>query len=411
MSRLPEKIIFSLMGLVLLGWMGYHIVSYYYRPMELETIFDYTVSDSFSASGIAIRDERVIEERASGIENYLYADAERVTVNEPVAEFYSSRGSDRNVKRMREIEDEIEMLRLTQDKNANSFASADSLNRDIRDQLGKLSSMAGADAYGQAADIRKALRELLNRRQIATGKAENYNSRIAELEMEYSGLARSTSGADMVTVRTPVSGYFVKTVDGYEKYLTPRLMDEYKLQDYKKLLTEAARVAPAGQVGKMVVNHNWYFVVSAPKEHIENFRQGQRVELEFVDIGTRTPAVIDQILRENSSNEAVVVLHCTYFDEALAGVRRENVRVHSTLHTGLRLNTAAIRYVDGVMGTYVVEENVLRFKEVNVTYEGNGFVLAEMNILATPEYKKSQVRLYNQVVTRGTDLYDGKTMG
>ena len=413
MRFLPEKIIFTLIGLVLLGWVGYHVVSSYYRPLDTETVFEYSVSDTFVASGIAVREERVIEETVSGIENYLYADAERVTIGAPIAEFYSSRGSDRNIKRMREIRDEIDMLRLTQDKNANNFANADSLNRDIREQLGRLTSMAGADSYGQSGEIRIHLRELLNRRQIATGKAENYAERIAALEQEYQALEQATSGADVITVRTPVSGYFVKSVDGYERTLSPRLVQDYKQEDYLELLAAPRNNYPVGFVGKMVTSHNWLFILSVPKENIENFKQGQKVELEFPEIGAKTPATIDEILRENSSDETVMVFRCSFFSEQLAGIRYEEVRVLSTPRTGLRINTAAIRYIGDVMGVYVVEDNVLRFKEVNSFYDGVGFVLADMNIKDVAKYQdmEDQVRLYHQIVTKGTDLYDGKVVG
>lgn len=410
MSKLPERIMFGLIGLIVVAWVGYHIFDQYYQPLETETVFDYTKSQTLTARGIAIRAETVIDQTASGIENYLFEDAERVTVGQNVAEFYESAGSDRNVKRMREIEGEIEMLRSAQDKSINNLTNTDNLNRDIRDQLGQLSQLSSVGSYATSQQLRSSLTSLLNRRQVATGKVEDFSGRIAELSAEHERLERSTSGSAMVSATAPVSGYFVKRVDGYERYLTPKVVEEYGIEDFARLIRSELREQNTSFAGKIVTSQNWYFAVTMKKHHAENLVEGRTVQLQFPSALRAVPVTIHTILEEKDNDDAVIIFHCDQVNSELVGIRMEDVTIQFVEYTGLRISTSSLHFEGGKQGVFVVEENIVRFKEVQPIYDEAGFILVERNVVDTPGYVKTAVRLYDQVITKGTDLYDGKTL-
>jgi putative membrane fusion protein len=411
MSRLLEKILYGLIGLVFLIWVGYHIFDRYYQPMETETVYEYTMAQTLTARGVAIREETVIDQIVSGIENTLFEDGERTRAGQTVAEFYESAGSDRGVKRMREIAAEIEKLRQDQDQNINNYANTDNLNRDIRDQLGQLATMASVSGFVDSQNLRGDLTSLLNRRQIATGKEEDFAARIGELEAEYARLSSSTSGSGMVAATAPVSGYFVKTVDGYEPYLNPGILETYSIADFSRVIRSAVESPAQSYAGKIVTDHNWRFAVVVKKENIEAMQVGQKVDLAFSTIPRQIPATIEQIVEEDDNGDAVVVFHCDQVSSETINLRIEDVSIHFVEYTGLRIAAASLHFKDGIMGVYVVEENVVRFKNVELVYEEAGFVLARTNIIDTPDYRVDDVRLYHQVITKGTDLYDNKPLG
>ncbi|MDL2233838.1 hypothetical protein LJC63_09735 [Ruminococcaceae bacterium OttesenSCG-928-L11] len=412
MSRLPEKILFGLVSLVIAAWIGFHIFDYYYNPIELEAVYDYTISDTLPARGIAIRDETVIEQAASGIENYLYEDGARVTVSSAVAEFYGSAGSDRNVKRMREIEEEIAMLTVAQDKVANNYANTDTINRNIRDQLGQLAEMSSIGDYALSQQVRASLVSLLNRRQVATGKVEDFEERISTLQAEYDRLQRTTVSSDIAVANAPVSGYFVKTVDGYERYLSSRTLKEYGIDDYVQIIRRAIAPPASRYAGKMVTSHEWYFAVAVQKHYTESMYTGQGVQLEFPSIGQTIPSTLVRLETDLSKDNAVLVFYCDQINADLVNLRVEDVEIHFVQHRGLRLNPSSIYFnKDGERGVYILEDDVVRFKKVKVIYEGTGFLLSELNVISDASYDKEYVRLYNQVIVKGgVDLYDGKTI-
>jgi putative membrane fusion protein len=271
--------------------------------------------------------------------------------------------------------------------------------------------MASVSGFAESQTLRGELASLLNRRQIATGKEEDFAARIGELEAEYERLSNSTSGSGMVAATAPVSGYFVKTVDGYEPYLNPGILETYSIADFSRVIRSAVESPAQSYAGKIVTDHNWYFAVVVKKENIEAMQVGQKVDLAFSTVSRQIPATIEQIVEEENSGDAVVVFHCDEVSSETVNLRIEDVNIHFVEYTGLRIAASSLHFEGDTRGVYVVEENVVRFKKVEPVYEEAGFVLARINIIDTPDYSADEVRLYHQVITKGTDLYDNKPLG
>ena len=63
-----------------------------------------------------------------------------------------------------------------------------------------------------------------------------------------------------------------------------------------------------------------------------------------------------------------------------------------------------------VQGVYIKYAKEIMFKEISIIYSASNFVICSAN----PENiqtKYGAVRLYDDVVTQGADLYDGKIIG
>jgi hypothetical protein len=122
------------------------------------------------------------------------------------------------------------------------------------------------------------------------------------------------------------------------------------------------------------------------------------------------PATIERVVEEENSDDAVVVFHCDQVNSETVNLRTEDVSIHFVEYTGLRIAAASLHFEGDTRGVYVVEENIIRFKKIEPVYEEAGFVLARINIIETPDYRADEVRLYHQVITKGTDLYDNKPL-
>ena len=72
---------------------------------------------------------------------------------------------------------------------------------------------------------------------------------------------------------------------------------------------------------------------------------------------------------------------------------------------GLRVSRKALRYNDeGAQGVYVIRGQSLAFKYVDVVYWGKDYVICSGDV------KDDYLMMYDQVVTEGKDLYDGKVI-
>lgn len=460
MTRISEKIIALVVVFFLLSYVGYQAYRYVYNPIGADTVYEYTVSRTITADGIAVRDERVLEQAATGVEYYPHEDASRVALGETVAEFYRGRLMDRNVKRSRDLEQELQLL-LEAQATTVDYANTEVYNRDIKRELGQLSAMASTGRYADLDDLRRELTFSINRKLISNGKETGYGQRIGQLQSELASTSRSAPVDGGQVVKAPVAGYFSKTVDGYEGVLRTADLQALTIGDYLRIIRGETPAAETGRVGKMVLDQNWVFAVAVPAHNLEWIKQGQSVEIHFDQISKPTPATVGSILSEKDQEEMILLLRCNQMTDELINLRQTSASIVFQQHTGLRINTSDLRFrsnPDGTssMGVYILLGGKVYFRLVEPIYEEPTFILSKTYYTAD-EYLEPQrqarsrkaaeegtadeepvdltveeaskaaeeaektgqtttkefdwyVMLFDQVITKGYDLYDGKTI-
>ncbi len=399
-----EKLIASLLVLFLFCYVGFQASRYFDAPVKTETVYSYTVSQTISAEGLVFRDEMVLTETGSGIQSCLYDDGERVLVGQPVVEYLSSAAGGGNRSRLRQTEWEISMLEEAQNTSLSHFFNAEALGRDIKQQLGYLVEMSASRRFDAVETLRPTLVSLLNKRQIATGKERSFQRRIDSLTRELESL-RSTSGQDVnMVVKAPVSGYFAKSIDGLESLLPLEIARTADLEEMLELLDNppVRRTQPGS--GRIVTSQNWYVAAKVEKYDVQWVREGQTLTLQFENT-PGFPATVSRVLTSNERDEAVLVLHCNYVDDDTINLRQAPVKLMFSQYTGLRVDTAFLRFHNGERGVYVLENNVVRFKKLDPIYEEAGFLLSAQPV---DPYDSTTLRQYDQIITKGTDLEDGK---
>ena len=136
---------------------------------------------------------------------------------------------------------------------------------------------------------------------------------------------------------------------------------------------------------------------------------------------------IYSINQDSKNSGAVLVLACDYMNPDIANIRHENVNINTLNYSGLKVSKRALHedYVTKtvekkngetvekrkkVQGVYVLYGSELVFKEISITYSTSQYVLCN----PTPEegvlFNGKTVQLYDQVVIKGDNLYDGKVV-
>jgi hypothetical protein len=73
-------------------------------------------------------------------------------------------------------------------------------------------------------------------------------------------------------------------------------------------------------------------------------------------------------------------------------------------HEGLKVDNRAIRFVDGQKGVYVFIASQVKFLPVEVLWQGENYSIVKQEASAD----KKHLRIYDEVIVKGKNLYDGK---
>lgn len=365
---------------------------------DTEMAVMYTAYESISCDAFIIRDEQIIPGSDGGVIRYLLRDGEKVSKNGTVAELYSSEDAVYAKERAEELTERISSLKESEAQAKSSGTSLETVDRLASDALIKMLNAFDGGNMDDAYDLAEDYLDFVTRRQIITGVSSGYGDMIAELQAELDGL-NASSARPSSTVTSASSGYFVKDIDGYENAFD---IDELSSITAQQLDSAAADAGLAdGSVGKVVSDYDWYAAVKLDSETAMLLTEGQQLSVDFdVESAETVPATVKYINRGDDG--VVAVLSCNYMDSALAHARRLTARIVLGRHSGLKISTSAIRVKDGVKGVYVSNGYTVKFKTVDILYTGDGYTICRKTD------DGSSVALYDEVITKGRDLYDGK---
>ena len=375
----------------------------FYNPITTDSVISGSTYNGIELTTFAIRDEDVLTTKKSGYISYNIADGEKVKKSGSVADIYQSR-EDANIEtEIENIKTTIADLEEVNGYNNSEAVDIDRLDGNIESALSELIEEVKGGNIPTSVELSSKLLKLINRRQIATGITEGFNSQLSAAKAELEALKNNKSGATG-SIKSERSGYFVSQIDGYEsvvnsediKALTPDKLESIKPQevDYK------ARV-----VGKIVSDYEWYLAALVTLDQSLNFKAGDSLTLltGFESI-PELPVTVSQINKGREGDKAVVVFSCNYVNGDLAAMRQKEMTAVLDNYSGLQVNSKAIRFVDGKKGVYVLSGSTINFVPVNVIYSTDSYCICEELTTGV------RIKLYDEIVIKGKNLYDGKVV-
>lgn len=198
----------------------------------------------------------------------------------------------------------------------------------------------------------------------------------------------------------PISGVYSLTIDGYEDYLTPEMMDKVKKDtvehlSYNSADLERKSVVKGEPIYKVTWDDYWYILCWVDEETAATYSEGKRVVLELP--AGEVDAKIHSIKKEKDDKEYRVIFYLNVYYEALAESRCEEINIVTSDNEGLLVDNGCIIEKNGQKGVYVVNKN-------------GDYVFNRIKIIAHDEKQSviEDVTFYdeegNQVFT--VDVYD-----
>lgn len=419
----------TLLALLLLLYVGYQIYAAHFSRIRTEEAYYFTASESVQADVLALRKETILKSPAGGVVDYAVAEGEKVAKGETVALVYADEKQAAARGKLEEIDREIARLRSLQSPGSTFAVSPAAANGRICRQITDLLGLVNGGAFSGISAGREELLYQLNEKQIVTGKAADFGKRIAALQAQRQTLA-SQAGTPRGSVASPVSGYFTQTTDGLESAFDLSKVPALTGGDVRRL--QAARTAPvAGALGKLCEDFEWYFACVVPAQEAREIKQlgegaSVSVRLPFVS-GATVPASVAAVNQSGADAEAAVVLRCKDMASPLVSVRRESAQIVLREYTGVRVSRRAVHYEEvtakkkdesgktttvkkEVPGVYALRGDQLSFRQIFPKFSTESYIVCDPSPPEDDLLTESTVKLYDEVVVEGTDLYDGKVV-
>ncbi|MDD3192291.1 MAG: HlyD family efflux transporter periplasmic adaptor subunit [Oscillospiraceae bacterium] len=403
MNNLSGKILAVVMSLFLVGYVGYQVYRYLYSPIKTESVQQYTIEDMVYAQGIAIRDEIPVEGVSSGVVSYFYDDGVRVITGTAVAQVHSSRENVQNQHRLEEIDDEIGRL-ASIEKTASSVVNVSSISDQIEVQLDGLIEMNRSGDLQNAQEICDDLQDVLNKKAVAIRDVTDFSDKISRLENEKATLQNQMS-TDIGQITSPAYGYFGSYCDTASDTVTTALLTEATVSQLEELASSRYE-QNNDYAGKVILGYTWYYAALVSAEDAKKFSVGMVANLYFGSSTSEAiPGTVIQLLQDDSSEKTAVIFSCDYMSQEISRLRNSSARIELGTYQGLKIPYRALRFQDGLQGVYVLSNQALEFKKVDILYQSVGFFISSID-----SNNKELVQLYDDIVTEGTDLYDGKAV-
>lgn len=375
-------------------------VSSLYKPVKTETAVYSDISDGLNITGIIIRNETLVTSSGTGVMHFVIGDGNRVAKDGVIANIYDSESASITLERIDSVNSKIADIEEMLSYNDLEAADLDVINAKVKQNLNKLivsGSDGNYDGFSEKAD---ELLSSYNRRQAAMGETTDFSAQLSALKAEKEQLSASLPAAKG-TLKADRSGYFVSKADGYEKELTCDNLDAVTPEYLNGIKAETV---DSNVVGKIVSDYEWYIAAEVTINESLNYKEGDNLTI-YTSIKSypKLPVTVSKINISENESSAVVLFACNDMNSELASMRTGPMTVVKKEYSGLKVPRSALRVVDSKRGVYVLTGMQVKFVEVNVLFNDGDYMICEKQ-----SGDDTVLRLYDEVIVKGKNLYDGK---
>jgi len=394
------KIGVTLIALIFIIYQTYSIV---YKPITTATAVYYNTYDGIEINGYFVREEKIIDYNITGTERYVAQEGEKISKGGTIAEVYASSDIAESYEKIEQIKEEIEILESINSVSDPSSVDLTTLSNKIKRSYMQFLSSKDSNKYGSLDGYISELLMLLNKKQILTGEVTGFDTLLTSLKSELESL-KSGLSAPLSKVTAPVSGFFIHQADGLENILTFDALEEIDESIFEKI----SKASPTNAFGKIVSSQNFYIILQMNNDDYLGFSVGDSLDLRTPFVGSEElKASVHSINVSDNKNSAIIVLACQTMNGQFATVRSAPITIVTEEYEGIRISNKSVHYEDGVAGVYIVQGSIVKFKPIEIVYRTETFTLCKKS----EDGNKESIVLYDEVIEKGKNLYDGKFIG
>ena len=381
------------------------VVIQFYKVTHIElktqTATVSTVYDKVSSEALFIRDESVVEKSATGVTVPCFEDGDKINVKGNVAMQFSSSKAAANYSKYTDLTNQIKYYQTLEAQTVGQSANLETINEDIEQ---KVINYADGVCKNKIGDTAEELDSVLVRRQLIIGEDVDLLSIIENLRDKRNSYS-SFSKPDKY-IKADESGVFSSYTDGYENIIDFDKAEETSVKEFKSALKAVDKSQDVGNnIGKLVTSYTWYVQTLVSTDAIKNLENGDYVNIVLKDDVSREfkAEIVSGADVSLGQKETLLILKLNEMDADIAKLRKAEIEIRRKTYEGIKIPSEALHVVDGKKGVYVLIASQIKFREVNIIYSDDDYVLAEYD-----ESNTDSIHLYDKIITQGKDLKDGK---
>ncbi len=396
-----KKFFKILLMVIIISFAVYQVFTFFYQPLTTVSALYFSTDKGIEFSGTVVRNEVLIENNNSGVIHYNVSNSDKIAKGSSIADIYDSTADSENYSKLEQLEEKLAFL--------NNFALYNGditeltvISRKIDDKIAEINKKSITGKYASHDDDTQLL-ALLGSKQNAVEGTGNIDGMVSSLKSQIDTL-KATLKPKSSDIKAPESGYFLSEADGYETVLTPDRIENITAQDIEGL--KPAEVSKT-TIGKVVTDFKWYLLTILDSDQALKLKENQNYNIVLSQyFNSQIELTLKKLRPSDNSDKILAVFYCENTNGVFSSLRDIDGNIILESYTGIKVPNSAVRKLDDRLGVYTVSGGVVRFKDIKVLYSENDFSICEID----ENGRDSSLRLYDEIIDKGKNLYDGKTI-
>lgn len=395
-------------AVVLIAIAAYIIAECYsatHVDIQTVTAVKSTVYQTLDKKALVIRDEHTVEGNSSGVTVACVNDGEKVKVGGNIAMVFSNSDNAKSYSSALDLQSRLDYYINLESKSAGTATDVEQIDSDVINDVNDYIRSSSSNNFSAVQSAALDLNDKLTRRQMIIGEDIDFSTVKQGLEQKLNAI-NLESCKPTGYVSTKESGIFSSYSDGCETAFDYKNIDKLDVNTLDKYIAQAKKAKKTDSLGKLITDYEWYFACKVSADEVKGIENGDilNVALKDSDKVIECEVVSGATLDLVGVKEAVLILRSSEMDSELASMRLENIEIRFNEYTGFKVPSSAIHINDkGEKTVYALVANQVESRTGKVIYSTKDYVVFEY----TPEDENS-IRLYDQIITQGKDLHDGK---
>lgn len=380
---------------------GYSInlaLRFFKSNYKTETAYNYTVSDVVNSKAVFIRDENLMISSTPGYYSYLVKDGSAVSKKTAIATIYEKEEYLFVKESINELDNELQLLKNVQNKVKLGINNTE-INRDINNFSLKVVDCVENNNFSEIKELKNNFQYYLAGKMLNSNEYNSLDNRISILENKILDNQRLLPWIDN-KVYSNDDCYFSSFVDGYVNLLN--YSQDIDFSVIQEILDGKVRdVIYKNVIGKEIKNYRTFFVIPINETDVELFFNQKNFKIDFgKDNLNNINCSLDRIVKNNENY--YVVCYTEFLNDFIVNTRVADISIKFKTYNGFKIKKDALRSYDNTEGVFIKTGNLISFKPIEVIYRGDNFVIAKN------ENSANSLRLHDEIIIEGQDLYDGK---
>ncbi len=363
-----------------------------------------TVYDLLETRALFIRDEKTVQD-SSGVTLALVEEGEKINSGGEIEMVFSSSENASRYSSYLELEKEHEYYTEMQNMAVGSATDMEKLESDILDEVNGFIRSAAHSDFDSAGESALEINNNLTRRSLLIGENIDFSSALSEVESKIKAVDINTcKPVGYVTAES--AGVYSKYTDGCEGVFDYKSVADMDINTFDKYINTA--VSAKGGTdggGKIISSFVWYLCCVVNTSDVIDLEDGYNVQVRIKSTNQVLKCTVvkgaDVSLGED---QTLLVLSCNETDGNLASMRLEDIEIRVKEYTGIKVNSAAVHDLNGEKGVYALVSNIAKWRRADILYTGDDYVLLSYD---DPDIKNG-IKLFDEIIISGRDVYDGK---